>query len=170
MSSDYRQCHFSNFFGLCTDVFSVEFSNLEGLQSTLLAETGGFLPINDTAVQILFERERNHWVTTSLHDGQVRLYDSCFHHHQLCASVEEQLVCIYKYQFKVTFYTGYSYTSTAANQECGLPSIAQEEMCHHFVQCFEARIKSDAFLGESKKVHMCALQSPFSFHLGCSYA
>ena len=36
-----------------------------------------------TGVQILFERERNHWVTTSLHDGEVRLYDSCFHGHKL---------------------------------------------------------------------------------------
>ena len=49
-----------------------------------------------TGVQILFERERNHWVTTSLHDGEVRLYDSCFHGHKLSASIEEQLVRIYK--------------------------------------------------------------------------
>ena len=68
----------------------------EGLQSTLLAEIGGFLPINGTAVQILFERERNHWVTTSLRDGEVRIYDSCFHGHKLGASIKEQLVRIYK--------------------------------------------------------------------------
>ena len=30
-------------------LLSAEFPNLEGLQSTLLAETGGFLPVNGTA-------------------------------------------------------------------------------------------------------------------------
>ena len=47
-------------------------------------------------MQILFERERNHLVTTSLHDGEVRLYDSCFHDQKLSASIEEQLLHIYK--------------------------------------------------------------------------
>ena len=35
-------------------------------------------------------------MTTSLHDGEVRLYDSCFHGRKLSPSVEEQLIHIYK--------------------------------------------------------------------------
>ena len=33
---------------------------------------------------------------SGLSKGEVRIYDSCFHGHKLSASIEEQLVCIYK--------------------------------------------------------------------------
>ena len=36
-------------------LLSAEFPNLEGLQSTLLAETGGFLPVNGTAGDFFLE-------------------------------------------------------------------------------------------------------------------
>ena len=126
-----------------------------------------------TGVQILFERERNHWVTTSLHDGEVRLYDSCFHGHKLSASIEEQLVRIYKTSVRdrvlpVTvmpvqqqtgsvdcgvFSIAFAYHA-ALGENVGRTTFAQEEMRHHLVQCFQAK-KLMPFPGESKKVHRC---------------
>ena len=73
-----------------------------------------------TGVQILFERERNHWVTTSLHDGEVRLYDSCFHGHKPSASIEEQLVRIYKTSVRDRVLP---VTVMPADWECGLWSV-----------------------------------------------
>ena len=43
------------------------------------------------AIQILFVPERQHWVATAYHDGEVHIYDSCFPGY-LCPSTEEQLV------------------------------------------------------------------------------
>ena len=37
-------------------LLSAEFPSLEGLQSTLLAETGGFLPVNGTAGVFFFQK------------------------------------------------------------------------------------------------------------------
>ena len=48
-----------------------------------------------TAVQILFVPEHNHWVTSSYHGKEVRLYVSCFNG-RLTPSLEEKLVRIYR--------------------------------------------------------------------------
>ena len=79
-----------------------------------------------TGVQILFERERDHWVKTSLHDGEVRLYDSCFHGHKLSTSIEEQVVCIYKtsVQDRVLPVTVIPVQQQTGSVDCGVFSIA----------------------------------------------
>ena len=45
-------------------------------------------------MQILFEPENQHWVTTEYIDGEVRLYDSSFNG-RLCRSLEFQICRIY---------------------------------------------------------------------------
>ena len=37
-----------------------------------------FITLPYAVVQVLFVPERDHWVTTSYHEGEVRLYDSKF--------------------------------------------------------------------------------------------
>ena len=145
----------------------------------LLYVTQTCLPTNritcfqPTAVQILFEQERKHWIMTSLQDGEVRLYDSCFHGHKLSASIEEQLVRIYKTSVtdRVLPVTVIPVQQQTGSVDCGVFSIAfayhaalgenvgritfaQQEMRQHLVQCFYAR-KLTPFPKESKKVHRC---------------
>ena len=114
-------------------------------------------------------------MTRSLHDGEVKIYDSCFHGHKLSASIEEQLVqcCIYKtsVQGRILPVTIIPVQQQTGSVDCGVFSIvfayqaalgknmsratfAQEEIRHHLVQCFEAR-KLLPFPEESKKVHRC---------------
>ena len=50
--------------------------------------------VSDAAVQILHVVERDHWVATSYHDGEVRLYDSASSG-SLTPSLEKQMVEIY---------------------------------------------------------------------------
>ena len=107
-------------------------------------------------------------MTTSLHDGEVRLYDSCFHGHKLSASIEEQLVRIYKTSVRdcvlpVTvipvqqqmgsvdcgvFSIAFAYHG-ALGENVGRTTFAQEEMRHHLVQCFQSK-KLMPFPGGSK--------------------
>ena len=145
----------------------------------LLNVTQTCLPTNritcfqPTAVQILFEQERKHWIMTSLQDGEVRLYNSCFHGHKLSASIEEQLVRIYKTSVtdRVLPVTVIPVQQQTGSVDCGVFSIAfayhaalgenvgritfaQQEMRQHLVQCFYAR-KLTPFPKESKKMHRC---------------
>ena len=74
-----------------------QFPQLGGLQSTLLCQNKGFssaikshgalqdscdflghctLKLSCLVVQILFVAERDHWVATSYHQDEIRLYDS----------------------------------------------------------------------------------------------
>ena len=46
------------------------------------------------AVQIMFVKERQHWMATSFSDNEVRLYDSCCNG-GLSPSVEMQIVQLY---------------------------------------------------------------------------
>ena len=54
-----------------------------------------FITLPYAVVQMLFVPERDHWVITSYHEGEVRLYDSKFNH-VLSDSLKEQIAIIYK--------------------------------------------------------------------------
>ena len=56
-----------------------------------------FITLPYPVVQVLFVPECDHWVTTSYHEGEVRLYmyDSKFNH-VLSDSLKEQIAIIYK--------------------------------------------------------------------------
>ena len=79
----------------------------------------------NTAVQILYIPERQHWVTTSYHNGEVRLYDSKFSG-QLTASLEEQIVRIYKpaVQNDSLMLTAIPVQQQSGGVDCGLYSTA----------------------------------------------
>ena len=108
-------------------------------------------------IQILFDPQRKHWITTSYKDGVLKLYDSCFNL-SLSPSIEEQLARIYKHviineQLPVTVIP---VQQQKGAYDCGLFSIAftyhvalggdvsnaifqQQEMRPHLKTCFEAR-------------------------------
>ena len=78
-----------------------------------------------TAVQIMFVKERRHWITTSLTDNEVRLYDSCYNG-RLSSSVELQIMQLY--QQAVTdaglVVTVFPIQQQRGTNNCGLLSIA----------------------------------------------
>lgn len=108
-----------------------------------------------TAVQIMFVKERQHWIATSLTSEEVRLYDS-YYNGRLPPSLELQLVQLY--QQAITD-TGLVVTVVPIQQQretnnCGLFSIAaavhvasgedvgsiifdESQMRSHLISCFE---------------------------------
>ncbi len=107
------------------------------------------------AVQILFVKEREHWVTSSYHGGEVRLYDSCSTG-GLTPSLEEQLVQVYRPAIEncKLMVTLISVQQQDGVTECGVYCIAnaynaalgrslsevtykKQEMRAHLEQCFE---------------------------------
>ncbi|KAL5515133.1 hypothetical protein EMCRGX_G000258 [Ephydatia muelleri] len=108
-----------------------QFQHLAGLQSTLLFQNKGFSPalISDGSfqevVQVLFVPERDHWVTTSYHEGEVRLYDSKFNH-VLSDSLKEQINIIYKEatQSNVLTVRAMPVQQQTGGVDCGLIAIA----------------------------------------------
>ena len=58
-----------------------------------------FITLPYAVVQVLFVPERDHWVTTSYHEGEVRLYDSKFNH-VLSDSLKEQIAILGEVTFE----------------------------------------------------------------------
>ena len=46
-------------------------------------------------IQIMFNKERNHWIATHYQNGKVKVYDSCFYG-SLSPSIHEMLVHLYQ--------------------------------------------------------------------------
>ena len=99
-------------------------------------------------------------MTTSLHDGEVRLYDSCFHGHKLSASIEEQLVCIYitSVRDRVLPVTVMPVQQQTGSVDCEV--FRQDHICPRrdappSCAVLSSKKKLLPFPGESKKVHRC---------------
>ena len=84
-----------------------------------------FITLPYAVVQVLFVPERDHWVTTSYHEGEVRLYDSKFNH-VLSDSLKEQIAIIYKEatQSNVLTVRAMPVQQQTGGEDCGLFAIA----------------------------------------------
>ena len=109
----------------------------------------------NTAVQILFIEERQHWIATSYTMDEVRLYDSCFNG-RLSPTAELQMVQLYQPALTPTglVVTVIPIQQQSQQNNCGVFSIAaafhaaaggdlgslsfdERRMRPHLIQCFE---------------------------------
>ena len=104
-----------------------KFPHLQGLQSTLLSQTGKFQPVVESgaAIQIRFVSECHHWVATSYDDGEVKQYDSLFQG-KLTPSLEHQIAQLYSCaaQNGMIKVKAVPMQQQTGSTDCGLFSIA----------------------------------------------
>ena len=137
------------------------------------------------AVQILYEKERDHWVTTSYHSDNVMLYDSaCSESRELSPSLEKQICEIYQPAKKngMITVTVVPVQQQVGSTSCGLYSIAAalnaalgenlrkvtyepSQMRDHLEKCFDQQ-KLTPFPSGRGKVKRCRLQH-IAIHTYC---
>ena len=72
-----------------------EFLELHGLQSPLLSQVDGFIPVMTSGMQI--NHLKDHWVTSSCFGGEVHVYINAFNG-KLSVDLTHQLAALYKLQ------------------------------------------------------------------------
>ena len=81
---------------LAHNILKKQFPHIDGLQSPLLAQTNGFIPVQHEGIQIHHVPERSHWVTSSCCGQHISVYDSKEAGFQLSTSLSHQLALIYR--------------------------------------------------------------------------
>ena len=135
-----------------------EFPELKGLESPLLSQVDGFVPVINSGVQI--HDLKDHWVTSSCVGGEVHVYDSSFNG-KLSVDLTHQLAAVYKlkaytdddHQYHLVVKTP-PVQRQLGDKDCGVFAIAfayhaargndlsgftfnQAEMRPHLVTCLE---------------------------------
>ena len=67
----------------------------DGLFSLVIDVTGSLYLFSAIGIQIMFDKERNHWIATHYQNGKVKVYHSCFSG-SLSPSIREILVRLYR--------------------------------------------------------------------------
>jgi hypothetical protein len=128
---------------------------MDGLDSPLLVQAGGFKATSNKCVQIHFDADRQHWVTSSSTRNRVEVADSLFHG-ELSDSMKTQLKQRYATMAKNNILPVFVLpTQQQVNGvDCGCHAIATaveflvedgdplsnfdiEQMRHHLVSCLE---------------------------------
>ena len=143
------------------ELLKEQFPQIEGWQSTLLAQNNGFIPIKMDAIQIHVVSE-SHWVTSSRLGGTVTLYDSRRVGRILSSTLTHQLCQVYRTSICESGDKRFLAVNVATVQrqhgsdDCGLFAIAfalhaalgqcleetefvQVDMRNHLLKCFTAR-------------------------------
>lgn len=81
---------------LAHNILQKQFPHIDGLQSPLLSQTNGFIPIQHEGIQIHHVPERSHWVTSTSFGQGLSVNDSKQAGFQLSTSLSHQLALIYR--------------------------------------------------------------------------
>ena len=139
---------------------------------------------SDTAVQILYVVERDHWVATSYRGGTVKLYHSVSTD-SLTPSLEKEMAQIYRPAIRDgrMMVTVVPVQQQKGSTDCGVYSIAAaynaalwknlhevmydpDKMRAYIEQCFESE-KFSPFLPANEPVRRCRLKDLF-IHVYCA--
>ena len=153
---------------LAQNLLKKQFPHIDGLESPLLSETNGFIPVQHEAIQIHHVLNPQHWVTSSSIGQTVAVYDSKFSGGELSSSLTHQLASIYRPLVSTededgdeidppTLYVEVPYVQQQSGIiDCGLFAIAfavhlaigddvsklnfdQAQMRQHLLKCFQKK-------------------------------
>ena len=104
-----------------------EFPEITGNQSTLLGQTKSFQQMGEGSIQIHHDNTRKHWVTSTIKDSEVIVYDSKSIR-ALSEDIKDQLKSIYG-----------SPRLVAIPRMSQHVVFCQKSMRDHLIKCFDAR-------------------------------
>lgn len=81
---------------LAHDILKKQIPHTDGLQSPLLSQTNGFIPVQHEGIQIHHIPERSHWAISSCCGPHTSVYNSKEAGFQLNTSLSHQLALIYR--------------------------------------------------------------------------